>query len=191
MLKKSCCYQVDAQDRIVSLGGAWTAFARENGGEKLLNSPPLGQPIWHAIQGLSTQNIYYLIMKQVRETGAIIRFPFRCDSPDVLRYMEMEVSPAENNGVSFQTMLTRVIERDSVHARDSRPAAQESMVQICAWCDRVLVRSDWLSLEDAIWLLGLFDAPEAPPISHSICPACVRMLNKEVQLLQPSIKAVD
>jgi hypothetical protein len=34
-------------------------------------------------------------------------------------------------------------------------------------------------------MLGLFDVPEAPPISHSICPACVRLLNKEVKLRQP------
>lgn len=185
MLKTSCSYQVDAQDRLVFIGGAWTAFARENGGEVLLNNPPLGQPIWHFIQGLSTQNIYYLIMKQVRETGATIRFPFRCDSPEVLRYMEMAVSPAENNGVRFHTTLTRVLERSAPYTRESQPAHQESMVQICAWCDLVLVQSDWLSLEDAIWMLGLFDAPEAPPISHSICPACVRLLNQQVKLHTP------
>jgi hypothetical protein len=185
MLKTSCLYEVDAQDKIISIGGAWTAFARENGGEKLLNSPPLGQPIWHFIKGLSTRNIYYLIMKQVRETGATIRFPFRCDSPDTLRYMEMELSPGENNGVRFQTTLTRVLEQNSIYTRDSHAPRQEAMVQVCAWCDLVLVHSDWLSLEDAIWMLGLFDVPEAPPISHSICPACVRLLNKEVKLRQP------
>jgi hypothetical protein len=185
MIKPSCLYEVDAQDRIISLGGAWTAFARENGGEKLLNNPPLGQPIWQIIRGLSTRNIYYLVMKQVRESGVTIRFPFRCDSPTTLRYMEMAVSPAENKGIYFQTTLTSVIERNTLVTRESHAPRQEPMVQICAWCDLVLVRSDWLSLEDAIWLLGLFDTPEAPPISHSICPACVRLLDKEVKLRTP------
>jgi hypothetical protein len=124
-------------------------------------------------------------MKQVRETGATLRFPFRCDSPDALRYMEMAVSPTENNGLIFQTTLTRVLERSSLYPKESRPPGQESMVQICAWCDLVLVHSEWLSLEDAIWMLGLFDTSEAPPISHSICPACVRLLNKEVKLHTP------
>jgi hypothetical protein len=53
---------------------------------------------------------------------------------------------------------------------------------MCAWCSLVLVNADWIALEDAIWLLGLFDTPEAPPISHGMCPDCVKHLNQNIKL---------
>jgi hypothetical protein len=179
MLTPSCCYQVDAEDRIINIDGAWSAFARENGGQSLLNNPPIGRLIWDLIRGMSTRNIYHIIMKQVRKTGHPARFPFRCDSPDVRRYMEMKISLGEAGSLWFQTSIAKVVAADGNNVSNYAASPTKELVQMCAWCDRVQVGDEWLPLEVAIWSLGLLDTPEAPPISHDICLSCYNQLHKK------------
>lgn len=180
MLKSSCRYQIDAQDRLVSVQGAWSLFAMENGGKKLLEDSPLGQPIWNFIEGRSTRYIYKILIQQVREICQSVQFPFRADSPDELRYMDMEITPGVDNCVWFQTSISRVLDRASLTDDIIRSPARNAFFEICAWCNKVQVGAEWVSLVDAIWMLGLFDKPKAPPVSHGICPDCVKVLRREV-----------
>jgi hypothetical protein len=174
MSNQSCRYQVDAEDKLISI----------EGGESLYPSPPLNQSIWTFIKGLSTRFIYQMLISQVRETETAVQFPFRCDSAEFLRYMEMEISPGENDSVWFQTTLKRQIETNALPNYSGPTPIQEAAVKMCAWCKLVLVGSSWLSLEDAIWLQGLLDTPEAPPITHGLCPDCNRSMRQEITLLK-------
>lgn len=184
MLKSSCCYQVDAKDNIISIDGAWSAFARENGGQSLLNNPPLGRSIWDFINGLSTRNIYFILMKRVRENGRSVHFPFRCDSPDKLRYMEMTIRPGQSGSLWFETAIAKEIPIEQNQAPKNDAHGTRELINMCAWCDRVQVGSEWLPLEVGIWSLALFDTPEAPPITHDICPDCYEELHQSLQKRQ-------
>ncbi len=184
MLNPSCRYQVDAHDKIIAIEGSWAAFARANGGETFLSSPPINQPIWTFIRGLSTRFIYQMLLSQVRETGNTLHFPFRCDSAEMLRYMEMEMSAGKDNSVWFKTTLKRQINPNILPGHVSPTPRQESLIKMCAWCKLVLVRNNWLSLEDAIWMQGIFDVEEAPPISHGLCPDCKYVMEQEAKAIK-------
>lgn len=180
MLTPRCCYQVDAEDRIISIEGAWSAFARENGGQALLDNPPLGRSLWDFIQGTSTRNIYHIIMKHVRKSGRAAQFPFRCDSPHTLRYMEMRVSLGEEGSLWFQTSIAKEVPAHTAKTPAETSGERDYFVHMCAWCDRVQVGSEWVPLETAIWSLALLDAPKAPPITHDICLTCYNQLQQNI-----------
>ena len=189
MLKNSyCCYQVNVRDTITSIGGAWSEFARKNEGDALLNQPPLGHSIWDFIEGNSTKYIYAILMKQVRDTGESIQFPFRGDSAAMVRYMGMKISLGEASSLWFETSISKEMPKEMDRALYGRPQQLIPLVHMCAWCNLVQVKNEWLSLEAAIWVLGLFDTSETPPITHGICPTCAQLLEQSVQRKKNSLQ---
>jgi hypothetical protein len=162
------------------MGGTWSAFAKENGGHSLLDNPPVGRSIWEFIEGLSTRNIYALAMKQVRNKGRSICFPFRNDSPEMLRYMNMHIESGAAGSLWFRTTIQREIRKDTLAEKNvPKPENHPNyLVHMCAWCNLVEVAGEWFSLASAIWALGLLDGPEVPPITHGICPKCVGQINE-------------
>jgi hypothetical protein len=128
-----------------------------------------------------------MLISQVRETGTSVRFPFRCDSPDLLRYMEMEISLGEEDSVWFQTYLKRQVSVDSIPNHNGKESLRDThLIKICAWCRLVLVQNNWYSLEDAVWMLGIFDESEAPEITHGICYDCGELMKQEMEILKSS-----
>ena len=184
MLTKSCTYQIDAEDNIIFVGGAWSSFANANSGQGLLSSPPLNKSIWDFIVGLSTQYIYHTLINRVRTNRKPLTFPFRCDSPDTLRYLEMEISPGVGDSVWFRTTVKREIGPNTLPVIESSQSLEKSIIKMCSWCKLISVRNNWLTLEDAIWFQGLMDAPEVPPITHGICPDCNHILQDEINALK-------
>lgn len=184
MPNQTISYQVDAADNIISIGGSWRTFAKNNGGEALVSSPPIGQSLWTFINGLSTRFIYQMVISQVRQTKKPLLFPFRCDSPTTLRYMDMEIAPGAGDTVWFRTLLKREIGLPPF-AIQNKPAPQEkSLIKMCAWCKMIWIHDNWLTLEDAIWLQGLLDTPEVAPITHGICPDCNNSVQAEIESMK-------
>jgi hypothetical protein len=188
MLTKSCSYQIDTKDEIIYVGGTWSAFANANGGQSLLLNSPLGQPIWAFVNGLSTRFIYQTLINRVRSSRTPLVFPFRCDSPDTLRYMEMEISPGADDSIWFRTTLKREIGPNTLPSNKAPICLEKSIVKMCSWCQLINVRNNWLTLEDAIWFQGLMDGPEVPPITHGICPDCNEVMHQEIIFMHSSFQ---
>src|SRR3954468_12907630 len=101
--KREFSYVVDAQDRIVSANGDWFAFARENGAAALDKGGVIGHSLWDFICDAETKILYSLFLKSVRSGGTAKHLPYRCDSADVRRYMEMTIATAEAGCVEFRS----------------------------------------------------------------------------------------
>jgi len=52
---------------------------------------------------------------------------------------------------------------------------------MCGWCKKVEVDGRWFEAEAAVNLLGLFELPLMPRLSHGICPECYRKMNKLIE----------
>ena len=90
--QRSFIWIIDDADKIVHVNDDWLAFARENTAPQLTASVVLDQPIWRFIQGQETSYLYQQIFSRVRAGVSPVKFPFRCDSPDCRRFMEMKLS---------------------------------------------------------------------------------------------------
>jgi hypothetical protein len=164
-------YEIDCEDQIRSVSASWCAFARENGAEHLIDEV-VGTSIWAWIAGIEARHLYDLLFERIRKSGASARIPFRCDSPELRRFMELEISALPEDGLLFTAELKRVEQRPPVHLLDSHISRSESLVAMCSWCKRVRTGEGlWLEVEEAISALRLLENTP-PAVTHSICRDC-------------------
>jgi hypothetical protein len=170
-------YRVDAQDRIVFANAAWYDFARENGGETLHPKAVVGAPLWGFLCNAETQHLFQSLLRQVRDAGRPVTVPFRCDSPDCRRFMELELARLPDQVVEFRSRILRQERRAGVPLLDETVARSESMLTMCAWCKKVKLPDErWAEVEEAVNALQLFAVPHLPRISHGVCDECRRTL---------------
>ena len=168
-------YQVDADDRITRVSDAWIRFATENGAASLGRSDVVGRPLWEFITDLETGHLYRLIFERVRESRTSRTVPFRCDSPELRRFMELAIEPAADGHLDLTGRLLREEARPPVAVLAPHPPDSSEMLSICGWCKRVCTgpdEGDWCEVEEAVTRMRLFDRTLLPQLSHVTCPAC-------------------
>ena len=173
-----CVYEIDWEDRIVALSDEWYRFARDNdAGRSLIELLP-GVSLWELITGAEVRYLYESIFAGVRRRQRPVRLPFRCDSPNLRRYMELEISPAEGGGLRLSGHLLHEESREEIGVLAPRSAPEtssprpETFVAMCSWCKAARLRGEWGAVEELVRAEGLFQEESLPRISHSICPDC-------------------
>ncbi len=166
----------DADHRIAWTSANWDRFARENGAPELASGGVVGHPLWRYVEGAETRLVYEAVFERVRHTGREAVLPFRCDSPDLRRFMELRVARVERESGVFLEIAAELLREESRPAVDlldpSAPRAGAT-VRLCSFCKQMRVEGDrWLELEDAVAHLDLLGADVQPPLSHGICPDC-------------------
>lgn len=174
-------YRIDAGDRLSSVNAEWDRFAVENGAAELRSGRVLARTIWDFIADPTTRHLYETALAQVR-AGREVRFPFRCDGPQIRRFLEMTATAAGEGGVEFRVRTLKTESRAAVRLLDPEVPRAGEPLRMCAWCKRVVAGGAYLEVEDAIAALGLFDAPVLPPVTHGICPACEARMSEKFGL---------
>jgi hypothetical protein len=178
-------YRINARDELVSVGGAWTAFALENDGGDLAGDRVVGCSLWGFIDDESTRRLYRQLLKIVRH-GNPMTFPLRCDCPGQRRHLEMTLSPCPGDAgeVLFRSRLVSLEERAATPLLARHTLRSGELIRCCAWCNRfVLGASEWVELEEAIDRLQLFAKTKLPGISHGICPNCFEVMKRRVDAM--------
>jgi hypothetical protein len=172
---------IDDADKIVRVNDDWLAFARENIAPQLTASVVLDQPIWYFIQGQETIYLYKQIFDRVRAGISPVKFPFRCDSPDCRRFMEMKLSLLSGDAIEFISHILQEEWRDPVDLLDASRDRSGEFLKICSWCKRINIPSQgWGEIEAAIGALDLFDHLSMPRMTHTICDACHEAVKLEL-----------
>jgi len=169
-------YTVDASNRIVAVGGDWDRFARENSAPELSGERILGRPITDFLSPGPVVALVNELLERVRARGTAATIPFRCDSPELLRRLELTLTPLADGGVEFRSAT--VIERPHPHALrilDPSVPRSDDHLTLCAWCRSVSL-PEWVELDEAIRRLQLLETLPLPMISHGICPACEELM---------------
>lgn len=176
-------YRLDREDRFVATNAAWDDFARENGAPELAGSEVNGSPLWLFVAGMETAMIYRKIFARVREDGVRVRLPFCCDSPDLRRYMRMEIRPWKGGGLEIACRLLRVKKRRRMPILDAERPHTRQMIRMCSWCLRVEEPATrWSVLETYARKSRIMECERVPRISHGICPRCMRVIKKQAGL---------
>ena len=170
--KVVCTYEIDRDDRLTSVSAEWDRFAAENGAPELQSDTVLGRPLWAYIDGADVRHIYEVLFSRIRRDGRERALSFRCDGPDVRRYMRLTLRGLEDGALGLSSVMLREEPRESVPLLDIAAERSERFMEMCAWCKRVPVGADWFEVEEAIERLALFETGELPRITHVICPHC-------------------
>lgn len=172
-LPANVTYTVDALDRIQAMGGDWDRFARDNQGEHLIGPGVLGRSIWDFLGSPDVKGVYRALFTQARNETETIRMPFRCDSPEELRELELTIKPEADGSLAVTSRTLRVQPRSHpVHLLDSRLPRTSELLSMCAWCKRVSMEGEWWDLDDAVAHFRILDDVPLPGVTHGICPTC-------------------
>jgi hypothetical protein len=174
-------YRLDAQDRIVHVNRAWLSFAAENESDALTPEAVLDRPLWDFIADKETRQVYRMILTRVRSSGKEVYIPFRCDSPGIRRFMEMEIARLPEGAVEFRCRLIRAEKRLPIALLDPAADRSDELLQICGWCKRINLDGGWVEAEEAVKRLDLFGAERLPGLTHGICPDCHATAMREIE----------
>jgi PAS fold len=177
-------YRVDAQNRLTDANAAWYDFARENGSHALDSESVIGCPLWDFISDQETRHLFQIVLAKVRQTGRPVTLSYRCDAPDLRRFMQLEIRPLAEAGVEFCSRIVRQESRPHVALLDDTAPRTDTFLNMCAWCKKVALPDEsWVEVEQAVERLKLFEEPVLPQISHGICPACKSEVDRTLRKL--------
>ncbi len=165
--------KIDCLDKIIWVNDHWLDFARENGAPKLAESSLIGQSLWKHISDISTTHLYQTLVTKSRQELLFFTIPYRCDAPDLRRFMEMDIVPDVDGNISFESVVLKLEPRAPVRLLDPTIERSESFLYMCSYCKKLQVdKAHWSDVEEAIVKLNIFSDPRPPQISHTICPVC-------------------
>jgi hypothetical protein len=174
---------IDNADKLVHVNDEWLAFARENIAPHLSASLVLDQPLWRFIQGQEIIYLYKQIFSRLRSGKSPVKFPFRCDSPDCRRFMEMKLSLLPGGAIQFISHVVREEWRAPVDLLDASRDRSGELLKVCSWCKRIVIPGQgWKEIEAAIGALDLFGDPSMPRMTHTICDSCHDAVRLELDL---------
>lgn len=167
-------YWIDDTDRIARVNQVWDNFALSNdGGDALLASRVIGRNVYDFITGDETRMYLGALLQHARFLNHTVVRPYRCDSPDVRRFMEMRVIPDEGSLVRLDHVLIRAEPYlTPVVYRYERDPGGKAVLR-CSVCSNLLVSDRWFVPEDTRILCGI--PPDQPlPVRYTVCPSCAR-----------------
>lgn len=169
-------YVIDEEDRIVHVSDNWLAFAEENqAGASCHPDRILNQSIWNFVDGVEATHLYETMIKRIRQKHGAISFPFRCDSPDKRRYLELTMVPLNTARIEFTSRIIREEPRDVVELLAPDAARSDEILTICSMCKKVKLEPPddrWVEVEAAVEKLRLFEKDVLPQLSHGLCRDC-------------------
>lgn len=172
-------YAIDASDAVAWVDDAWLDFAQRNEAPELSREHVVGRPIWSFVAGAATVVVWQLLFDRVRRRQSPLCVPFRCDSPDLMRVMELQVAPASGGGVEMTGVLLREQPRRHLRLLEARIRRVERRFPICSLCKRVFAFGEWLEVDRAVARLGLLDQERPPGLEQVVCEACAARCRAE------------
>ncbi len=174
-------WTIDPEDKIIRVNEAWLAFARENAAPQLVPNAVINRSLWDFVSGGETIHLYHLILEKVRKQKLALIIPFRCDSPDCRRFMEMEISTLGRGEIQFRSRVLRLEFRPAVRALEQSGRESGQFLRICSWCKKICISTgQWIEIEAAVKSLDLFASDELPQLTHGICESCYELVRQNL-----------
>lgn len=173
-------YEIDSHDRIVAVDDEWLHFAEQNDAPHLTRDVVMGKSLYGFMSGEELIDAYERIFSglRARSLSEPLRIPFRCDSHDRKRVMELLIKPSGNKSLMLCGVLREETLRRSVPVMNFRlPRDRSTVMPICSRCRKVCPsRGVWQEVEDAFADPYALPPQGVPTLSEDLCPDCNRTL---------------
>ena len=182
MNKDVFVYSVDEEDIIASVSENWQLFAHDNAwAGKCKPENVVGQLLWDFIQDAETRHLYKEIFNSVRIGRRLGPIPFRCDSPQERRFLELLLRPLSGGQIEISSTIVRRELRAPVGLLDNETPRSKKLIRICSMCKKIAItENEWIAIEAGLQKLKLFEAEEMPGLTHGLCPACYTTAMAEI-----------
>jgi hypothetical protein len=163
-------YVLDSHDRIISVSKEWNAFSDENGGKHSSSTDVIGQRIWDFVAGDATRMWLATVFQFARLCGTSIERPYRCDSPEMKRFMRMRIVSEQGGNLRIEHEVLATEQRPApIHIHYGANTTKNTS-QRCSICGRVN-RGGW---QDP--LAEHADASNRIIVIYTVCEDCQRLM---------------
>ncbi|HEX7504349.1 MAG TPA: hypothetical protein VF336_03690, partial [Syntrophales bacterium] len=165
MEKQTLIYEVDRSGVIVSIDGPWDNFARSSGSTAVTKEKTIGRNLFEIVRGPGVVHVYRLMHDVLFSNPArTIAFAYRCDAPDMRRFMKMEMK-ASGGRIVYRSTIEKEEPVSPPLSLDYDRLGDDFIV-LCSLCKDFRYpreSSEWLPIERV-----LEKAPEGFAVSHSV-----------------------
>lgn len=181
-------YRIDRENIITRVSENWESFARDNSWTGRDNPDNVvGHLIWDFIEGIETKYLYREVFQRVRLGKPVGPIPFRCDSPQERRLLELFLTPLPGGQIEITSTIVRTESRDPVRLLDKEVSRSSQRVRICSVCKKIAIsQNTWVEIEEGLAQLRIFEADEIPGLTHGLCPACYQLVMADLDEPGPS-----
>jgi len=165
---------IDKKNVITDVGGAWIQSATTAHSLNALQPKKIiGKPIEKFLGGDVTQMYYDALFKICRLKTETITRQYRCDSPSHQRFMQVTLSPRDDNSIDMlHETLKEIPFKNSVTITDIDCQTNHTIkkyIKRCSICNRLLnpATNKWEFPEEINQ-----DAPVDVFVMHTVCPEC-------------------
>ena len=170
---KTYGHRVDKNDNIVGVSENWQSFAEENLGAACIPEKIIGSSLWDHIRDTETKHLYEIILQKVREYHRQATFSFRCDSPEIRRFLKLSVVPLADGAVDFISQRIKTEVRKPVELLRSGIERSDEFIKICSMCKKIAIsETGWAEVEIAVQEMKFFEREVLPQITHGVCQPC-------------------
>lgn len=166
-------YVVRRDRTVEEIRGPWDESARRDQAPNLTAASVVGHRLDDFLTDTGTRGIYRALIEHVLSGGGPMRFRYRCDAPNVRRFMEMELSLQGLDRVRFRSRTLREEPRQAQPLLDVRVPRSDEFINMCSWCKKLLGEDGtWKAVEDFVTSSDILSGDVLPRLSHGICPDC-------------------
>lgn len=171
-------YIIDSHYRIIDVHSQWDKFAADNeGNPNIYKKNILFKNIMDFIKGDAVKMWYESIISLSKTLNIHITRPYRCDSPDKKRFMEMEVIPLQDGNILINHYLIKEEAiKTSVSSFIFHRADEKNSLLRCSVCNQFLHINRWIELEEAVKHYDF----RSLNIIDIICNYCIRQKIEEI-----------
>jgi hypothetical protein len=134
-------YRIDRTDTIVSVSDNWQTFADANAwGGSLRPEDVVGHKLWDFIQDQETRHLYQELFRRVRRGMPSRTIPFRCDSPNERRYLELVIESLPDEQIEILSKTLRTESRRYISLLNADISRSKEFVTVCSMCKYYNIR---------------------------------------------------
>lgn len=173
-------FSVDANNVIIAINGRWDEFADANDAPQLKKQHVVGKSLFDYISGNVTRQFVQNLLDIVRQKNTNICFDYRCDAPNLRRYLQMRLMANEHGEVRISNYQLHTEPRVvPVFFIRSNQRDRHTRVR-CSICNLLKQAEQWVEAES----LQTDKKPLTLSVIYGVCPSC----QLQLQQLQSSPK---
>lgn len=174
-------YLLDGQDCLVDVCPEWDRVALAGQARNhVLRSAVIGRPLASFITGDISRMMLDAALQATRLTGRTRCLPYRCDTPDRVRYMEMALQPQPQGFVRVEHRVLSAMPRQGVLAFSAAAVDWKPSLWRCSLCLRLRPAGT------TTWLPSEEQPAGQHRVHYTVCPECSRSLREPVHDRHPS-----
>lgn len=177
-------YRLDSSDTITFVNSDYEHFARQNEAPELADRmATVGKSIWTFIASDEVQTLYRLLFNHLRSRKSEFIVPFRCDSPSVIRHMQLTLRSLNYGGIECEGKVLHTENRNPVTLFSREANRTDGSIPVCSLCRRLRVESLWIDPGPAIIQNRLFSIEPVPQLEETLCAECEQTIQTELKIV--------